>query len=129
MMLTILLAKVLGIYLIVIGFLCLIRRQYIVSAMAGFIENKALRFVVAACELIAGLFLVFAHEIWTSGPAIIVSLFGWLMLIEGFAYLFVSDRRLKKCAKIFSNKAWYIIGGLLAIILGVYLLYAGFHLV
>ena len=124
-MLTALLAKVLGVYLIIVGLLCLFRRQYILAALAGFVENKALRFVVAACELIAGLFLVFTHEIWTNGPGVIVSLFGWAMLIEGFVYLFIPDRYFSKMAKKFQHKAWYIVGGLISIVLGVYLAYAG----
>jgi len=128
MILTFLLAKVFGVYLVVIGLALLIRRRYFISVFAGLVENRLLRIIVSVFEFIAGLFLVFTHEIWTSLPAIIISLFGWAMVVEGFCYLFLPDRWFGKLMKIFNTKVWYVLGGLIAVIVGAYLVYAGFGL-
>ena len=123
-----LLAKVIGIYLVVIGIALFARRQYFSSVFAGFVDNRLLRIVIAIVELVAGLFLVVTHQIWASLPAGIVTFFGWAMTVEGIAYLFMPDRWVKKMFAVFNTRAWYYIGGILAVVVGLYLVYVGFGL-
>ena len=106
-MLTLLLVKVLGVYLIAMGLALLIRRRYFISVFAGLVENKLLRIVISVCEFIAGLFLIFSHQIWTSLPAGIITVFGWAMALEGFCYLFLPDRWFGKLMKVFNTKTCF----------------------
>lgn len=124
--LTILLAKVLGVYLVVIGIALFARRKYFLAVFAGFVENRLLRMVVAIAELVAGLFLVLTHQIWSSWPAGIITFFGWAMVVEGVAYLFVPDRWINKMFRLFNTKVWYFVGGILAVVIGLYLISVGF---
>lgn len=124
--LTILLAKVLGVYLVVIGIALFARRKYFLAVFAGFVENRLLRMVVAIAELVAGLFLVLTHQIWSSWPAGIITFFGWAMAVEGVAYLFVPDRWINKMFRLFNTKVWYFVGGILAVVIGLYLISVGF---
>lgn len=124
--LTIYLAQVFGLYLIVAGFVVLARQKYFVTVVAQFVEQRLMRMVLGAAELIAGLFLVTSHNIWTTPAAIIISLFGWTMLIEGVGYLALSDKGFKTYMKKFNKPSWYRLGGLAALILGFYLAGVGF---
>lgn len=128
MALTIILAKVFGVYLVILGVACLARRKYFSSVFAGFVDNRLLRMVIAIVELIAGLFLVITHQDWSNLVSGIITFFGWAMTIEGVAYLFLSDRAVAKLFKIFNTKAWYFVGGLLSIAVGIYLISIGWDL-
>lgn len=127
MSLTLVLERVLGIYLIIMGLVVLFRRRYFTTIFAGFIENKVLRALVAIMELIAGILLVVIHNKWISWPTSVISLVGWIMAIEGLFYLILPEKWLKGMLKIFNNKFWYFLGGLLAILVGIYLAYRGFY--
>jgi len=65
MALTLILSQVFGVYLVVVGVALMARRKYFSSVFAGFVEDKLLRMVIAIVELIAGLFLVITHQVWT----------------------------------------------------------------
>lgn len=124
--LTMLLAKVFGVYLVVVGIALFARRKYFSAVFAGFVENRLLRMVIAIAELVAGLFLVVTHQVWSSWPAGIITFFGWAMTVEGAAYLFMPDRWVSKMFRLFNTKVWYFIGGVLAVIVGLYLISVGF---
>ncbi len=128
MVLTILLSKVFGIYLVILGVACLARRKYLSSVFAGFVDHRLLRMVIAIAELVAGLFLVITHQDWSNLAAGIITFFGWAMTIEGVAYLFLSDRAVAKLFKVFNTKVWYIVGGLLSVVVGLYLISIGWDL-
>lgn len=121
MELTIMLAKVFGIYLIVGGLACMIRRQYFMSVMRDFVEHRLLRFFIAIAEFIAGLFLIYSHNYWTSFPEGLVSFFGWALALEGAFYLFMPDKVVRWVIRTFNTKAWYIGGGIVSIVAGLYL--------
>jgi uncharacterized membrane protein len=121
MELTILLSKVFGIYLIIAGLACLVRQNWFMSIVHNFVEEKLMRVIVSAAELIAGLFLIFNHNVWSSFSTGLVSLFGWMMAVEGATYLFLPDRSFRKLIGFFNKKGWYSFFGLVAIVLGIYL--------
>jgi hypothetical protein len=53
--------------------------------------DPALLFVVGAFTVLVGLAVVIAHNRWSGGPlAIVVTLYGWLMLIRGLTYVSLS---------------------------------------
>lgn len=122
MELTMYLAQVFGLYLILAGVIILIRRSYFAHVVLKIVEDRLARMLLGAMELAAGIFLVTSHNDWSSTPATIVSLIGWLLLGEGLAYLSLSDASLKKHLKKWSRPQYYYIGGVASIIVGCYLL-------
>ena len=121
MELTILLSKVFGIYLIIGGIAYISRQRFFMSVVHDFVNERALRVIVAAAELIAGLFLVFNHNVWGNWQEGLVSLFGWLMLAEGVFYLLLPESVVRAVIKMFNVRGWCIGGGLVSIIAGLYL--------
>ena len=126
MALTLYLAKVLGVYLLVTGAALLVRRGYFIPVLGAFVEERSHRMIIGLLELLAGLALVMAHLEWSSPAATIISVIGIMTALEGFMYLVVADETIEKYIKMFNVQAWYIAGGLLAIVMGAYLALYGF---
>jgi len=126
MELTVYLSQVLGLFLIICGVAIMVRRSYFAPVVGGFVEDRLTRMIVGVLELLAGLFLATAHTDWSSLPASIITAIGWLLVLEGTAYLLLSDKQMTSIIKMANNKAWYVFGGILSILLGVYLASYGF---
>lgn len=126
MELSIFLAKVFGAYFLIIGIIFIWRRKSLVPFIEEFAGSRALLIVIAVLELFAGLALSIAHTVWTSDFRFVITLIGWWMIVEGILYLLMPMKRIKKMFKAFNKPGWYISGSLCSIVLGVYLLNAGF---
>lgn len=123
---TILLAKVLGLFIIIVGVIVMVRREYFIPLISVFVKERFTRLVMSVVELVAGLFLVVTHSIFTSAPAAIISAFGWIAVIESILYLAAPDKTLQKMISRFNSPTFYLFGGLASIILGLYLANYGF---
>ncbi len=126
MELTLFLTQVIGVYLVLIGLICIVKRKMMMQAMGDVITNKSLLYVIAIIELIAGISLVISHNIWVWNYAVIVTIVGWLMLVEALAYLALPYSWMKKIFRMFNTKGWYVGAGLAAVILGAYMVAIGF---
>lgn len=123
---TILLSKVLGLYLIIGGASIMLRERYFMPIIGGFVEERLTRMLIGMLELLGGLFLVVTHTDWSSLPAGIVTVLGWTLVIEAAAYLLLPDDMIEKGVKMLNSQLWYIAGGVFAISLGTYLAGFGF---
>jgi len=128
MELTTLLSQVFGVYLIVGGIAIWSRQRFFVPILGDFAKDPLQRLIVGTLELVAGLFLVLTHNEWSSAAASLVSLFGWMLLVEGAFYMIASDRTVAKMYKALDFKAWFTFGGIFALIVGAYLTAFGFGL-
>lgn len=126
--LTLLLSQVLGIYFIIGGIAIWRQRSCFIPVVGSFVEERLLRFIVGSIEMIAGLFVVLTHNVWSTLPEMIVSFVGWMMVIEGALYLIASDATLKKLIDTLNRPWWYTFGALLVFVVGVYLTSFGFGL-
>ncbi len=95
-MLTFLLAKVFGTYLIIGGLAILLRKRFFASLVGALIEDKASRITLSAMDLIFGLFIVNLHPFWGPLPVTLITLLGWLAIAKGLAGFFLSDALLEK---------------------------------
>jgi len=122
---TVFLSKVIGLTLIIVGAAIILRRRYFLPVFAAFVEQRLVRAVVSMIELVAGLSLV-VHNVWTPLPAAIISLVGWMAVAEAAAYLLLPDALVGRLIGTFNTAGWYIVGGVLAIGVGLYLAGFGF---
>ena len=123
---TVYLSKVFGISLVIIGAVIMIRRRYFIPAIGAFVRERLVRTITAFIELIAGTFLIVGHNVWSPLPAAIISLLGWIAVIEAIAYLLLPDAVLERAISALNTETVYLVGGLLAIALGTYLTGFGF---
>lgn len=123
---TILLAKVLGIFLAIVGSIVVLRRHEYIGIFGGFVRERMLRVVTGVIVLLAGLFLIVQHQSWSSPPAAIITLLGWVATFEAVAYLALPDPLLERVLQAVNRPAVYIFWGLIAIAVGLYLAGYGF---
>lgn len=74
--------------------------------------------------LFIGLVIVNLHNDWSTTPAALVSLIGWIGIAKGLVYFFLPEAKLVKLMKALTDRSWYVFDGLVAAALGLYL--AGF---
>ena len=125
---TIFLSQVLGLFLVIVGAAVLYRKQYLVPVIGEFVEERLTRMIMGVLELLAGLFLVLAHTDWSSLPAGIITAIGYMLVVEGTAYLLLPDSMMRWVIRTFNVKAWYVAGGTLSVLMGAYLIFFGFGL-
>lgn len=118
---TVLLSKVLGIFIVIVSATALIRRQALAELVATFARDRTLRTLFAAVELLAGLFLVALHRAWDTAPAFIISLLGWMAVLESSAYLLLPDRAIQSFLAPFAKPGVVTAMGVIALVLGLYL--------
>ena len=75
---------------------------------------------------LAGLFLVFGHNVWSPLPAAIISLLGWIAVIEGGLYLLLPDEAVEGIPEAVNRPSMYLGGGAFTVLVGIYLAGFGF---
>lgn len=128
MELTIFLAKVLGVYMSIIGIAILFRRKHVMLAIFALAKERFAQLIAGTIALLVGLLLVNVHNDWSSTPAAIVSLIGWAAVLKGIFYLFLPEAHLSKVLHALSERSWYLIDGIIVLLVGLYLAGTGFAL-
>jgi len=125
--LTIFLAKLLGLYCIIVALAMMTRKQSAVATMKALIQNPPLLLLVEVLGLASGLAMILGHNIWSGGALpVVVTLIGWMMAIRGAGLLALSPNATMKVfeALRYEQLFYFYIGATL--LLGLYLTYAGF---
>ena len=120
------LARLLGVYCLVISIMMLSRRQAMLAIVTSCVENRALLFLVELLGLAAGLAIVLGHNLWSSGLlALIVTLIGWLTLIRSMILLFLSPEAIGRFIKAVRYEENYYLFTAIPLVVGLYLTVAG----
>ena len=126
--LTIFLAKLLGLYCIIVPLAMMTRKQSAIATLNALIRNPPLLLLAEVLGLAAGLALVLGHNIWSGGALpIAVTLLGWVMAIRGAALLALSPDATMRLfnALRYEDRFYFYMGATL--LLGLYLTIAGFR--
>lgn len=123
------LIQLLGLYLTIAGAITLLTQRTLMPALRDLAKNRGVLIVLGALELIAGLALVLAYPTVGFSVAGVLSLLGYVLIIEGILYFAAPNKLVKKMFATFNTPTWYVIGGLLSIAAGLYLTTLGFALV
>lgn len=125
MELSLYLAKLLGIYLIVMGFFWFLRRDYIRQIAQDFHNSPSLVAFAGALALLGGLALVIGHPVLEWSWRNVITLLGIVSIARGFMRLFALDYE-KHLLDVFLKDGSYKIVGTLSLLLGLFLTYRGF---
>ncbi len=120
------LAKLFGIYFLIVGIVITIRRKAVMPTIRELAANRSLLLVLGAVEVIAGLAIALYYPTISWSVEGILSLIGYMMVIEGILYLAAPARFVQKFIAAFNRPKWYLAGGLLSVIVGIYLAGNGF---
>jgi hypothetical protein len=88
---TVYLGRLLGLFTLITSVWLLSERQTTLTTIPALLGNRPVMVIFAVMALAAGLAVVLAHNIWSGGPLpILVTVIGWIMLIRGVLFLFLS---------------------------------------
>lgn len=82
------LARVIGLYLLIISVAMLTQHQQFLMAINLLIHNQSLIFVFGFFVLILGLLMVVGHWVWEANWRVCVTLIGCITLLKGLNILF-----------------------------------------
>lgn len=119
-------AKLFGLYFLVMGTLIMWRRDSLIPSIIRFANDRAVLLVFSVIEILAGLALVIAYPTVSLSVPGMVSLVGYMLIVEGVFYLAAPTKYIRGLVKYFSKPVWFIIGGVLSILAGIFLAGKGF---
>jgi len=120
------LAKVFGVFFILGGIGLLLNAKAYQKADTWFLKHPGEIIAFGFALMLAGLFMVFKHNVWEWSYVGLITLIGWGIFLKGVLFsLFpqVLDMMKKK----YSIKL-YMVGGVVWLVAGLYLAYHGFGL-
>jgi len=124
MILSTFLAKLLGLYFIIISLLWIFRHQQLVASCKEMILTKGLLALSGEFSLVFGLVIAIDHTIWEWSWQGLVTLLGYLLILRGILRLAFPAFVKSAVSKMVKDSCWPIFLVMLAI--GVYLAYCGF---
>jgi len=127
--LTSFLSKLLGLYCILVGLALMVRKEAAVETVNLLVHNAPLLYVLGVITLLIGLAMVLGHNVWSGGALpVIVTLIGWLALIKGALFLFLSPlQAVGLYWGCFHYQRFFYVYAAISVVLGVYLTYGGFR--
>ncbi len=124
---TIFLAKLIGLFCVLVSLSMLINTQATMEFIGTVAQNHSLLMIVGMIGIAGGLALVLGHNVWSGGPLpVVVTLFGWLMLVRGVMHLFAPAGMLADLYAANHLEQFIEIPLGVTFVLGLYLSYAGF---
>jgi uncharacterized membrane protein HdeD (DUF308 family) len=119
------LAKLIGLYLIVLALIALLKREQFQSVMKSIVSSEGLIAFSGIVSLVAGLAILIGHPIWEYSWRVVISVIGALAVFQGVARLVFTEQIHKKFS---SNKLqrahWFIFA--ILVVVGAFLTYHGF---
>src|SRR3989338_9057488 len=117
----ILVSKILGIYLVVSGLFLLIKGRTIPHLLKDFFNHPATVYLTGIILIFLSSMYLIQYNIWDGTWRALVTLFAWLVMLKGLAYVFVPQALNEASVKRF--KGLFGVYGLIAILIGLYLFF------
>lgn len=122
---TLFLSQIFGLIMLVGGMGMWRERKLAMEAITNFGKNKTMVFLTGFPALVVGLLIVLSHNDWTQGPALVVTLIGWLAILKGLLRIFAPEWS-ANLIRSFGKANWYNTAMVIVLALGIYLTYVGF---
>jgi hypothetical protein len=120
------LARLIGPPLAIVGAAMLLHPGVYLAAAVEFLKSPALLYLAAALGLLGGVALVLAHNVWAADWRIIITLLGWISIVDSASWLLLADRYVALWAGMLTGNAVALIGGAIVLLLGAILCYFGY---
>lgn len=116
-------AKLLGTYLIVSGLFLVLRGKTLPNMLKDFFGHPAMVYLTGVLLIVLSALYLIENNIWDGTWKTVVTVLAWAVFVKGIAYIFVPDTLHRMVSKRFL--ASVNLYGIVAIVLGVSLLYVG----
>ena len=122
------LAKLFGLYFLIIGIIVLVRRKAVMPAVNELSSNRPVLLALALIEIGAGLGLVLAYPSIEWSVKGLFAVIGYMLVVEGLLYLASPYRMTQRFMKAFNKSEWFMAGAVASVLVGAYLVAYGFAL-
>jgi len=119
------LARLIGPVIAAAGVSMLLNRQGFLDIATGIIGDAALLYFVCLLGLLGGIALVLAHNLWVADWRVIITLLGWVSIVDSAAWL-LAPRQLALFYAPIITPSLPLVAGLFSLILGGVLCYFGY---
>jgi hypothetical protein len=125
---TVFLARLIGLFALLFSLSELVHKQAMIETANALVRNPPLLLMMGILGLLAGLAMVLSHNIWSGGVLpVVVTLFGWILLVRGAVLLFLSPQAAAGMIDFFRfEQLFYVYAGI-TLLFGLYLTYGGFQ--
>lgn len=121
------LAKVFGLYLLVMGIAVPLRRKVLGAMVAAFADSPPAVYLASVLALILGLVLVVSHNVWVAGWPLAITVLSWLVLLKALAFLLLPFDVTARAVGWFNKPAFFTASAVVSIALGLFLAGKGFQ--
>lgn len=123
---SLLIARILGAYILIVGIGMLLNLKNAQKIIDDFKSNAAVVYMGAIMSLFFGLLIVNFHNVWEMSWVVVITIFGWAGIVKG-ALLIARPQIMTKFSEgIFANKTLFAAWVTVIILLGAWLSYVGY---
>jgi hypothetical protein len=123
--LSVFLAKLFGIYLLIVGAVCIVRREAMFGAIDELLADRPAIFLSGVIALVIGIAMAIGHSVWEPNWRGLITLIGYLSIVKGITRIGFPDVPKKVAGGLRNGPlVWIWLGLVLA--MGGYLTWAGF---
>jgi hypothetical protein len=120
------LAKLIGPVLLTVSAAMLINQVNMREMATDFLEHRGLIFLAGILTLLGGLAIVLTHNVWVLGWPVVITIFGWLLVIGGVFRIVFPDS-VKSMGQTMLDKPGMMTGaGIVQGVIGAWLCYVSY---
>ncbi|CAJ0882538.1 hypothetical protein AMST5_03346 [freshwater sediment metagenome] len=125
-MLTIYLAKLLGLYCIILSLMLSMNKQSAIATVNEWMRSPPLMMLTGAITLTIGLALVIGHNVWSGALPVAVTVLGWLTLMKGLTFLALPPAKAARFYEALEYERFFFVYMSVTFVLGLYLIVSAF---
>lgn len=118
-------AKLVGLYCVLFSLAVLLNHHRFKKIFNDFLSNHALVAFSGIVMTVFGLILVISHNLWVADWPVLITLFGWFILLQGVCRLFITEFFIKNAREFLSKMGFTVLLWVL-LFAGAYLTWFGF---
>lgn len=118
-------AQVIGLWLFLISLAMVIHQARFKKIVTETLNNQSLITYSGLISLILGLLVVVSHNIWVGSWPVVITLFGWVLIVQGVMRIYWPDSFAKIMKDLMAGNGFTVMTWIWLLV-GVYLLWIGF---
>ncbi|MFA6278665.1 MAG: hypothetical protein WCS97_00875 [Candidatus Paceibacterota bacterium] len=113
-------AKILGVYLVVSGLFLIIRGKTIPRLLKDFFDHPAVVYLAGVILIFLSSLMLIQNNVWDGTWKTVITIFSWLVLLKGIAYILAPDSLHKFVNKKLLSMPFNVYG-IIAVAAGIFL--------
>ncbi|MDH7794924.1 MULTISPECIES: hypothetical protein [unclassified Beijerinckia] len=118
-------ARVLGPFLAIVTAVAAYRMPTMAAMFSDFFANGAVVWITGALLLLCGMIIIALHQYWRAPAAVLISLFGWLLVLRGAIVLVAPNLMIRGGEALMPHQTLLRLSFGLFTLIGLYLTYVG----